>query len=154
TRVVFAVGDQLYGVNRDGKELAHLYGDEQQQPLKLAIYDDERQRRTWRSYLQPEFVGPLARDDNKVVIAERGWQRSTGAAYYRNREGRPQIAELDTHTGRLHRLGQPPLSDATLLADRSGIPRFATGFNQEAKLFAAWKPTGDAKWNQFPLAGF
>src|SRR5690606_16851324 len=66
-----------------------------------------------------------------------------------------RITRLDTYNGKKGNLGGVPLSQATIILDQQGEPRFATGYAEGRRFSVAWKRSKDAaKWESFELPGF
>jgi dienelactone hydrolase len=141
-----STGD-IYGMNRDGKGQAQLYGywGQQQTGSRVKVRES--------SVADPMLISTLRGDGTYVLLAEYPWKLS-GNTYRSDADAQPTFSKLDVRKGTRSRMGSAPLGRARILVDNHDQVRFAVGRNQDQHLAVVWRAAPGDNWSSFALPGF
>ena len=139
---------EIFAVDRDGGRNRMLYGYRAGDERMGSLLSNRKD-----SYATPELISTLKDDEKHVLIAEYPWELR-GNYWTANPDTVPRISLLDVYNGSVRTLDRAPLRAASVLADRNGQVRFASGLNDAMKYAVSWKPEPDAQWAAFELPGF
>jgi len=132
---------ELYAVDADGGAGKMIFGQRAGDPDSVPLVGGAE-----RFDGSHRIMNLLPDDPRRVLIST-----------FRNNRGREHVTDaalLDVYNGQLRRVAHAPLRDAYLLADRSGLVRFALGRNRDFAFEVHYRANDKSPWQPLTTDAF